>query len=180
MKKQFAIIGLLVLLASCKTAMFESLPGEAQQQFPAQIQGTYYAKWSTGAGFLKRKTDSLFFEITPNSYTVRDSGEFITSELDETHRLRLLNKKYYVVATQSDEYKKYWNFVFIEQTKKGLKIMGMMENPELPKNLKRSFVALNNAGDSIFVYKPTDVQLTAYYEKLVRKNAALEVFRLKK
>lgn len=179
MKKLLVIIGFVVVFASCKTALFDKLPGEALQEFPQTVQGSYYAKWSTGAGFLRRKTDSLFFDITANRYSARDSAEYFSAELDEKHRLRWLNKKYYVIATQNEEYLNYWNFVLIEPTKRGLKIVGLMDNAELTKHMKRSFVAMNNGGDSVFVYKPTDAQLTTYYEKLMRKNAALEVFRLK-
>lgn len=179
MKKLLIIIGFAVIFSSCKTALFESLPGETQQQFPQQLQGSYYTKWSYGDGFLRRKTDSLFFDITATRYSARDSAEYFSAELDETHRLRFVNKKYYVIATQNEEFKNYWNFVFIEPTKRGLKIAGMMENTEIAKYMKRSFIKLNNAGDSVFVYKPTDAQLTTYYEKLMRKNSALEVFRIK-
>lgn len=178
MKKLIVIIGLALVFASCKTALFESLPGEAQQQFPAQLRGSYYTKWTQGAWLLRRKTDSLYFDITASRYAARDSAEYFSAELDETHKLSWVNKKYYVIASRDKEYQSYWNFVFVEPTKRGLKMIWVVDDGGLTKFMKRTFVSLNNAGDSVFVYKPTDNQLVTYYEKQLRKDA-LEVFRIK-
>jgi hypothetical protein len=178
MKKLAAIIGFALLFASCKTTIFEKLPGEQLQQFPASIRGSYYIKWSQGAWLLRRKTDSLYFDITNTRYAARDSAEYFSAELDEAHKLCWVSKKYYVIASRDKDYQQYWNFVVMEPTKRGIKMVWANDNAAMMKYMKRTFLTINNAGDSVFVFKPTDDQLVNYYEKQLRKEA-LEVFRIK-
>jgi hypothetical protein len=183
MKKLLVYVSIVLALASCKSTLFEGLPGETQAQFPEQLQGTYYVK--VPSSFFKRVTvkDTLLFEIAAKSYTIRDSSEVNETKLDKAHRLQLINQKQYVIALQDEDYKKYWNLSFIEPTKRGVNIYFIFEdekNDVLPKYFQRSFVALNNAGDSVFAYKSNDSLLVNFYEKALRKKDALELVRIKK
>lgn len=183
MKKLLVYVGVVLALSSCKTALFDSLPGQEQKTFPTQLQGSYYLK--VPSGFFKRTTikDTLFFEITENGFTTRDSSEITETKLDQTHHLRLVNQKHNVLAVQDEDYKAYWNLTFVEQTKRGAKFYSVLEdekNTVLPKYFKRTFVAVNNAGDSVFAYKTSDIQLGNYFEKVLRKKEALELVRIKK
>ncbi len=183
MKKLLVYVSIVLALSSCKTALFDSLPGQEQKTFPAQLQGSYYVK--VPSGFFNRTAmkDTLFFEINEKGIVTRDSSNVNETKLDNMHHLRLVNQKYNVLAVQDEEYKSFWNFTFVEQTKRGAKFYSVIEDDKssvLPKYFKRSFVAVNNAGDSVFAYKTNDVQLGNYFEKVLRKKEALELVRIKK
>jgi hypothetical protein len=174
---------MLVVVSSCETTLFDTLPGETQKQFPTELQGSYYLKVPTS--FFKRTTskDTIFFDIAPLSYKTRDTAEANETWLSDSNRLQLVGTKYYVMAFQNSEFKTYWELSFIESTKKGFKLSYVIDDDKssvLPNYFERKFVAVNNAGDSIFAYKTNDTQLINYYEKVLRKQDALELIRLKK
>ena len=183
MKKLLVYVSIVVALSSCKTALFDALPGQEQKMFPAQLQGSYYVKVPSGL-FRKATTkDTVFFEIMSASITTRDSANMQETKLDEHNKLQLVMKKYHVLATHSSEYQNYWEFSFIEETKRGLKIRSVLDEDKstvLPKYFMRAFITVNNAGDSVFAYKTNDEQLVKYYEKVMRKKEALELVRIKK
>jgi hypothetical protein len=183
MKKLLPFILILFVLPACKTTLFDTLPGETQKQFPVAFQGSYYLKVPTG--FFKRTTDkdTLFFDVTPMAYSMRDSADAHTTALNEGNKLQLVGNKHYVMATQNSEYKNYWELAFIEPTKRGLKVMYIVDDEKstvLPTYFNKHFVGVNNAGDSIFAYKNNDSLLISYYEKVLRKKDALELVRIKK
>ncbi len=182
MKKSLCVLLLITTLASCKMAMFNQLVDAEQTVFPDTLQGNYYLKVPTG-WFKKTDKDTLFIDIRTNEYALRDSGETVVTQLNENHKLVLLQKRYYVWANHHDEYQSYWNYTFVEPTKKGLKLYTILEDDKtktLPKYFGRQFVQLNNSGDSVFVYKATESQLVAYFEKVLKKKDALELVRIKK
>jgi hypothetical protein len=183
MKKILVYVLIGIAISSCKKALFDSLPGQEQKTFSKQLQGSYFVK--TPSSFFKRSTlkDTLFFDITETEFISRDSGNMNKTKLDETHCLRMVNQKYTVIALQDDDFLKYWSLSFIEPTKKGLNIYYVLEdekNPILPKYFSRSFVAVNNSGDSVFAYKTNDIQLGNYFEKVLRKKDALVLMRIQK
>jgi hypothetical protein len=181
MKKVLVYFVTLIVFSSCKTTLFDALPGETQKQFPANLQGSYYLKVPTS--FFKRSTDkdTLFFDVLPGGYSTRDSAESHITMLNNTNKLQLVGNKHLVLANQNSEYKKYWELVFIEPTKQGIKLMYVVDDEKstvLPGYFARNFVAVNNAGDSIFAYKTNDSLLVQYYEKVLRKKDALELIRI--
>jgi hypothetical protein len=182
MKKGLPYIVLLIVLSSCKTTLFDALPGETQSSFPTALQGSYFL--SVPTGFFKRATikDTVFFDVSPVSYTTRDSAQQNETFLSDSNRLQWVGSKYYVMAIQNSEFPNYWELNFIEPTKKGIKLFYVIDDEKssvLPNYFDRIFVALNNAGDSIFAYKTNDAQLINYYEKVLRKKEALELIRIK-
>ena len=182
MKKGFLILLLVTSIASCKMAMFNQLVGVEQTVFPDTLQGNYYLKVPTG-WFKKPDTDTLYFAFKATSYEVRDSSESTSTQLDADHKLVLLKKRYYALANHHDEYKSYWTYMFIEQSKKGLKCYSVLEDDKsktLPKYFGKKFVQVNNAGDSVFVYQASEMQLVSYFEKVLKKKDALELVRIKK
>jgi predicted RNA-binding protein with PUA-like domain len=87
------------------------------------------------------------------------------------------------MAIEDSEFKNYWSLSFIEPTKKGLNLMTVIDDEKstiLPNYFQRSFISVNNAGDSVFAYKTNDAQLINYYEKALRKGNVLELIRTKK
>jgi ABC-type antimicrobial peptide transport system permease subunit len=182
MKKAIGFLCIIMVLGSCKTALFDAQPGKAQNTFPAELQGSYYIK--VPSGFFRRVkiTDTVYFDVTATSFTSRDSNTTEKTVLDENTGLRLVNNKYHVLTTHDEDYKQYWNYTLVEPTKKGAKFYVMIEerNTKLPKYFKRTFISVNNAGDSVFAYKNNDAQLVKYIEKVVRKGDALELVRIQK
>lgn len=175
------VIGIL-LISSCKTALFDAQPGVPQQTFPVELQGSYYIK--VPSSFFKRVTitDTVYLFIAPSSIETKDSNTSKVTQLDEQTSLRLVNEKYFVLTSRDSEYPQYWNYTLIEPTKKGARFYAFIEekNSPLPSYFKRSFVAMTNAGDSVFAYQPNDKQLGAYIEKVLRKKEALELVRIQK
>lgn len=183
MKKLLPFIFILFVMPACKTALFDAVPGETQKQIPDTLQGSYYLRVPTS--FFKRTTtkDTLFFDVTANSYSTRDSAETKTTQLNKSNKLQLVDGKHYVLATENSEYKNYWELAFIEPTKRGFKVMYIVDDEKstvLPTYFMQHFIAKNNAGDSIFAYKTNDSLLIQYYEKVLRKKEALELIRIKK
>ncbi|MCU0441933.1 MAG: hypothetical protein MUE96_06015 [Bacteroidia bacterium] len=172
----------ILLISSCKTALFDAEPGVAQQTFPAALQGSYYIK--VPSSFFKRVTitDTVYLFIAPSYFETRDSNATKVTQLDEQTGLRLVNGKHYVLTSHDSEYPQYWNYTLIEPTKKGARFYAFIEekNTPLPSYFKRSFVAVTNAGDSVFAYQPNDKQLGAYIEKVLRKKDALELVRIQR
>lgn len=173
---------LILLLASCKTALFDGQPGQPQSEFPEAMQGAYFIK--IPSSFFKRSvaTDTVYFDIVEKEVISRDSNKTERTQLDENTSLRLVKEKYYLITQHDAEYKSYWNYTLIEPTKKGIRFFSFVEekNNKLPKYFKRTFVTVNNAGDSVFAYKNNDVQLVKYIEKVLRKGEALELMRIYK
>lgn len=183
MKKLLPYIIIAFMLPACKTTLFDALPGETQKQFPDTLQGSFYLKVPTS--FFKRTTikDTLFFDVTANSYSTRDSAETKTTQLNSSNKLQLVGGKHYVLATENSEYKNYWELAFIEPTKRGFKVMYIVDDEKstvLPTYFTRKFIAVNNASDSIFAHKTNDSLLIQYYEKVLRKKETLELIRIKK
>lgn len=182
MQQKIVYVCLILLLASCKAALFDGQPGQVQSRFPENIQGSYFIRMPKS--FLKRSitTDTVFFEITSKEIITRDSNSIERMELDEKIFLRLVNGKYYMLTQNNEEYPKLWNYSYIESTKKGIRIYHLLEdkNSKLPKYFKRTFVTINNASDSVFAYQNNDVQLVKYLEKVVRKGDGLELMRIQK
>lgn len=183
MKKLLLCLFVPALLTACKTTLFDALPGETQQQFPDTLVGSYYVK--IPSSFFKRPNlkDTLFLDVTKASYATRDSLRTETIKLNDSNKLQLVAGKHYVLATENSEYKNYWELAFIEPTKRGVKVMYIIDDEKstvLPNYFKRNFIAVNNAGDSVFAYKTNDSLLVSYYEKVLRKKEALELIRIKK
>lgn len=183
MKKGLFALVLITTLASCRMAMFNQLAGVEQTAFPDTLTGSYYLRVPTG-WFKKATTDTLFLDVRKTEYAMRDSAQsMLTTPLNEDHKLVLLSNRYYVLANHHDEYATYWTYIFMEPTKKGVKCYGVFEDDKtktLPKYFGRQFVQLNNAGDSVFVYKASETQLVTYFEKVLKKKDALELVRIKK
>lgn len=182
MKNGLIAFLMITILASCRMAMFSQLEGTPQTSFPDTLIGNYYLKVPSG-WFKKSDKDTLFVEIRKSEYVLRDSGESLATPLDENHQLLLLSKRYYAIANHDDEHTKFWTYIFLEPSKKGIKCYGMFEDGKansLPKYFGKQFVQLNNAGDSVFVYQATEAQLTNYYQKVLKKKDALELVRIKK
>jgi hypothetical protein len=180
MKNLAVFAVLMVVLGSCKTALFDAQPGTAQTQFPTTLQGSYYIK--VPSSFFRRVTitDTVYLNIAETSFETRDSNTTKTTKLDEQTGLRLVNGKYYILTSHDSEYPQYWNYTLIEGTKRGARFYAFIEekNTVLPKYFKRKFVAITNAGDSVFAYQHTDVKLVNYIEKVLRKKEALELVRI--
>lgn len=176
----FAI--LIIMLGSCKTALFDAQPGIAQSQFPTTLQGSYYIK--VPSSFFRRVTitDTVYLNIAENSFETRDSNTTKTTTLDDQTGLRLVNGKHYILTSRDNEYPQYWNYTLIEATRRGARFYAFIEekNTVLPKYFKRTFVAITNAGDSVFAYQHNDTKLVTYIEKVLRKKEALELVRIQK
>jgi hypothetical protein len=183
MKKLILYLCIPLLFASCSVALFDKAPGVDIKEFPSTLQGEYYLK--VPQGLFKKKTDkdTLFLMINANSYAIKDSLEVEHKTLDKDNKIVLVKGIYYVLAQRDEEYPAYWKYSFLVPTKRGAKIHPVITgngNTTLHKYFKRELLKVKDNTDSTFVYKTNDDQLVKYYERVLKKDEALEVIRLKK
>lgn len=182
MKKLAGLICISLLFASCSVALFDKAPGIDIKEFPATLQGEYYLKVPTGLFKKKTDKDTLFLTIAASSYTIKDSLEVERKALDKDNKITLVKGTYYVLAQRDEEYPTYWKYSFLVPTKKGAKVYPVIAGngtPVLNSYFKREQIAVKDK-DTTFVYKTNDDQLVKYYEKVLKKDEALEVIRIKK
>ncbi len=96
--------------------------------------------------------------------------------------LTVVANKYHVLSTKDTDWPAYWNCMVYMADKKDLHIYPFIEQStqnKLAKYFTKTFVALNNNQDSVFVYNLTDEKFVRYFEKEVKGGQVLKLKRIK-
>lgn len=182
MRKLLMLWGVAVL-TSCNMAKFSTYPGEAQQNFPENMQGTYRVVMQGKTGFFSRATttfnDTLLVSIGANGTSkINEQNSF--RKLDSSYVLSLVQNKYYVLSTIDEASPSWWNCFVLIPYKQSLRVYPIVDDvgsSKVQNFFDAKFLTIANETDSVFGYTQQAESFIKYFESEIKSSGGIRLLR---
>lgn len=182
--KQLLMLLSVAILASCNMAKFSTYPGEVQQTFPENMQGTYRVVMQSKTGFFSRPTasfnDTLLVSIGANGTSkINEQNSF--RKLDSSYVLSLVQNKYYVLSTIDESSPTWWNCFVLVPFKQSLRVYPIVDDvgsSKVQSFFDAKFLTIANETDSVFGYTQQTESFIKYFESEIKSIGGIRLLKM--